>query len=77
MNNPMQMMQMFQQMMSNGNMNPNQMMQMFGGNPMFQQAQKMLNSGGNPQEIIMNVAKQKGIETSQLQQMAQQFGIKL
>ena len=65
------------QMMMNMKSNPQQMMNMFGGNPMFKQAQQMMNSGGDPRQIIMNVAQQKGINNEQLQQMAQQFGIKL
>lgn len=69
----MQLMQMFK----GGNANPQQLMQMFGNNPMFTQAQKMLQGGGNPQDIIKNVAQQKGIDMGQLQQMANQFGIKL
>ena len=71
--NPMQLMQ----MLKGGQMNPQQMMGMFGNNPMFQQAQKMIQSGGNPQDIIRNVAQQKGVDMNQLQQMANQFGIKL
>lgn len=73
--NPMQIIQ----MLSSGNVNPAQMMNMFSGNPMMQQAQKML-QGKNPQqmqETIFNIAKQKGIDENQLKQMAQQFGIKL
>ena len=68
---------MLMQMIQGGKVNPQNLMSMFGGNPMFQQAQKMLQSGGNPQEIIKNVAKQKGINTDQLQEMAKQFGVKL
>lgn len=71
--NPMQLMQMLQ----GGKMNPQQMMGMFGNNPMFQQAQKMMSGGGNPMDIINNVAKEKGISQEQLKQMAQQMGIKL
>ena len=69
--------QMLMQMIQGGKVNPRNLLSMFGGNPMFQQAQKMLQSGGNPQEIIKNVAKQKGINTDQLQEMAKQFGVKL
>lgn len=64
-------------MMQMMNGNPQQAMQMFSGNPMFQQAQKMMSNGGDPRQIIMNVAQQKGIPQEQLQQMANQFGIKL
>lgn len=76
MNNPMNMLM---QMMQGGKMNPQQMMGMFGNNPMFQQAQKMM-QGKTPEqmrEVIKNVAKQKGINTEQLNQMIQQFGGKL
>ena len=69
--------QMLIQMMQGGKLNPQNLLSMFGGNPMFQQAQKMLQSGGNPQEIIKHGAKQKGINTDQLQEMAKQFGVKL
>ena len=40
-------------------MNPQMLIGMLGNNPMFQQAQKMIQSGGNPQEIINNVIKEK------------------
>lgn len=76
MNNPMNMLM---QMMQGGKINPQQMMGMFGNNPMFQQAQKMM-QGKTPEqmrEVIKNVAKQKGINTEQLNQMIQQFGGKL
>lgn len=74
MNNPMNMLM---QMMQGGKMNPQQMMGMFGNNPMFQQAQKMMQGNSDPRTTIMNVAKEKGISQEQLSQMAQQFGIKL
>lgn len=74
MNNPMNMLM---QMMQGGKMNPQQMMGMFGNNPMFQQAQKMMQGNNDPRATIMNVAKEKGISQEQLSQMAQQFGIKL
>lgn len=68
------MMNMFMQMFG-GNFNPMQMMNMFGNNPMMKQAQQML-QGKNPQqmqEVIKNVAKQKGIDENQLNQMINQF----
>ena len=71
--NPMQLLEIFK----SSQINPQQIMSMFGNDPRMQQAQKMLQSGGNPQEIIKNVAQQKGIDLNQLQQIAQQFGIKL
>lgn len=73
------MMNMLMQMMGGGKFNPQQMLGMFGNNPMFQQAQKMM-QGKTPEqmrEVINNVAKQKGINEQQLRQMAQQFGLKL
>ena len=65
------------QILRSGQMNPTQLMGMFNGNPMFNQALNMIQNGGNPQDIINNIAKQKGINPDQLKQMAQQFGIKL
>lgn len=75
MNNPMQML--INMVMSGGKINPNQIMGMFGNSPQMQQAQNMINSGNDPRQIINNIAKQKGIDQQQLNQMAQQFGIKL
>lgn len=74
-NNPMQM---IMQMMQGGGFNPDMFMQQFGGNPMFQQAQKMA-EGKTPEQLmkmINNIAQQKGIDMNQLKQMANQFGIK-
>lgn len=73
--NPMQML--MNMVMSGGKINPSQIMGMFGNRPEMQQAQNMLNSGNDPRQIINNIAKQKGIDQQQLNQMAQQFGIKL
>ena len=72
------MMNMFIQMLQGG-ASPQNMMNMFGGNPMMQQAQNMLR-GKNPQQVkqmIENIAKEKGINMGQLQQMAKMFGVKL
>lgn len=69
--------QMLMQMIQGGKANPQMLMGMLGNNPMFQQAQKMIQSGGNPQEIINNVIKEKGIDVNQAKQMAQQLGLKL
>lgn len=71
--NPMQMIQ----MLKGGKMNPQQLMGMMGSNPMMQQAEKMIKNTNNPQEVIFNVAKQKGIDEEQLKQLANNFGIKL
>lgn len=76
--NPNNMMQMLMNLQgSNGQINPQQIMNMFGDSPMMKQAQQMISSGGNPKDIINNIAKQKGIDMQQLQQMANMFGIKL
>lgn len=64
-------------MLKNGQTNPMQLMTMFNNNPMFNQALKMIQAGGKPQDIIKNVANQQGISPEQLKQIAQQFGIKL
>ena len=57
--------------------NPMAMLQqMAGNNPMMAQALKMA-QGGNPQEIVMNLAKERGIDVNQLTQLAGQFGLKL
>ena len=73
--NPMQMLMNI--VMSGGKINPNQIMGMFGNSPEMQQAQNMIKSGNDPRAIINNIAKQKGIDQNQLNQIAQQFGIKL
>lgn len=75
-NNPLSM---IMGMMGSGGLNPQNLMQQFGNDPNFQQAQKML--GGKTlqeqQQIVMNLAKERGIDVNQLQNMAKQFGIKL
>ena len=70
--NPIQMFQMLAQKQ----INPQQILGMLNGNPLFTQAQNMMNSGGNPKNIVMNIAKQKGITEQQLKEMAKQIGIK-
>jgi len=75
-NNPLSM---IMGMMGNGGLNPQGLMKQFGNDPNFQQAQQML-GGKNLQEqqqIVMNLAKERGIDVNQLQNMAKQFGIKL
>ena len=66
--NPIQMFQMLAQKQ----INPQQILGMLNGNPLFTQAQNMINSGGNPKNIVMNIAKQKGITEQQLKEMAKQ-----
>lgn len=68
-------MQLFQ-MMTQKQINPQQMFSMLSGNPLFNQAQSMINGGGDPKAIVMNIAKQKGIPEQQLKEMAKQLGIK-
>lgn len=70
--NPIQMFQMLTQKQ----INPQQILSMLNGNPLFNQAQNMINGGGNPKAIVMNIAKQKGIPEQQLKEMAKQLGIK-
>ena len=43
---------------------------------MMVQAMKMA-QGGNPQEVVMNLARERGVDMNQLSQLAGQFGIKL
>lgn len=78
MNNPIQFLQMFTQM-RNGRMNPQQLLGMMGNNPMLGQAQKMVAGKSVPQmqEMVRNLAKQKGMSDNELSQVASQFGIKL
>ena len=75
--NPMNFMQMFNQL--RGNPNPMGMMQqMFGGNPTFQQAMNMAR-GKNPMELqqtVMNLAHTRGMNPQDLQGLMQSFGLK-
>lgn len=72
--NPMQILNLLQ-----NNANPMAMMnQMFGNNPIFQQVMQMT-QGKNPmqiQQIIKNVAHEKGMNEQQLNQFINQFGLK-
>lgn len=76
--NPMEVMQMFNQIKSNPN--PMALMQqMFGGNPMFQQALNM-SKGKSPlemQQTIMNLAQTKGIDPTVINNLLNQFGFKI
>ena len=54
------------------------MNQMFGSNPIYQQVMQMT-QGKNPnqiQQIIKNVAHEKGMNEQQLNQFISQFGLK-
>lgn len=72
--NPMQLLSLLQ-----NNANPMAMMnQMFGNNPIFQQVMQMT-QGKNPmqiQQIIKNVAHERGMNDQQLNQFINQFGLK-
>lgn len=72
--NPMQILNLLQ-----NNANPMGLMnQMFGNNPIFQQVMQMT-QGKNPnqiQQIIKNVAHEKGMNEQQLNQFINQFGLK-
>lgn len=69
------MQQLLQMLVQNKN-NP-QALKQLDNNPMMLQAKQMLNSGQDPKQLINNIAKQKGIDPNQLNQIANQFGIKL
>lgn len=72
--NPMQILNLLQ-----NNANPMAMMnQMFGNNPIYQQVMQMT-QGKNPnqiQQIIKNVAHERGMNDQQLNQFINQFGLK-
>lgn len=76
--NPMEIMQMFNQLRSNPN--PMALMQqMFGDNPMFQQALNM-SKGKSPlemQQTIINLAQTKGIDPTVINNLLNQFGFKI
>lgn len=72
--NPMQLLNLLQ-----NNENPMGLMnQMFGSNPIYQQVMQMT-QGKNPnqiQQIIKNVAHERGMNDQQLNQFINQFGLK-
>lgn len=78
MQNPMQIIQLLSQIKNSGN--PTMAMQtMFGNNPAYNRAVEM-SKGKTPQELqqtIKNLARERGIDETQLHQMASMFGIKL
>lgn len=75
MNNPMQLLMQLQ-----NSSDPFKMMnQMFGNNPMFNRAMQM-GKGKSPEEIqqiIRNLAKQRGLNEEQLNQFLASFGMKI
>lgn len=73
-NDILQLMQMLQ-----SNTPMNQIMGAFGNNPIMQQVMTMM-QGKSPdqlQTLVNNIAKGKGMDNNQLQQIAQMFGIRL
>lgn len=76
--NPMQMMQLMGQLQSSTN--PMALIQnMFGDNPIMQRAMQM-GQGKSPeqmQQIVRNLAQQKGMNEQQLNQFLSQYGLKL
>lgn len=76
--NPMAMAQIMSQLQQSNN--PMGMMQnIFGQNPLMQRAM-MMSQGKSPQEmqqIVRNLARQKGMSDEQLNQMLGQFGLRL
>ena len=50
--------------------------QMAGNNPVIAQALKMA-EGGDPRQVVENLAKERGIPMEQLTQLASQFGVTL
>lgn len=75
MNNGNQMAQIFMRMMTA--QNPQQMMMAFAGqNPLFAQAMRMAQNAQSQQDlqqIASNIAKEKGIDIGQAQQMFEQM----
>lgn len=72
--NPIQLLNLLQ-----NNANPMELMnQMFGSNPIYQQVMQMT-QGKNPnqiQQIIKNIAHERGMNDQQLNQFINQFGLK-
>lgn len=71
-------MALLQQLVLSGNPY-NFMMQMFGSNPAMQRAMEMSKGKSEEQlkETVKNLSQQAGIDFSQLESMAKNFGIKL
>lgn len=76
--NPMQMMQMVAQLQQSNN--PMALMQnMFGNNPVMQRAMQM-GQGKSPvqlQQVVRNLAQQRGMNDEQLNQFLSNFGLKI
>ena len=77
-NNPMQMMQLMGQLQQSNN--PQMLIQnMFGNNPLMQRAM-MMGQGKNPaelQQIVRNLAQQRGISPEQFNSMMANFGLRI
>ena len=76
--NPMQLLQLINQIKGSGNP-VGAMQSMFGNNPAYSRAMEMAR-GKTPQEMeqtVKNIAKERGIDENQLRQMASMFGIKM
>ena len=77
-NNPMQMMQLMGQLQQSNN--PQMLIQnMFGNNPLMQRAM-MMGQGKNPaelQQIVRNLARQRGISPEQFNNMMANFGLRI
>lgn len=75
---PPQIMQMVNMVQNGGN--PMALMQsMFGNNPAFNMAMNMA-QGKSPQQIqqiVRNIAKERGMDDNQLNQFLSQFGLKI
>lgn len=76
--NPMQMMQLMEQLQSSTN--PMALIQnMFGNDPIMQRAMQMA-QGKSPEQLqqtVRNLAQQRGMSTDQLNQFLSQYGLKL
>lgn len=77
---PPQMMQLMGLLQNNNGGNPMQLInQMLGNNPLLQRATQMA-QGKTPaqmQQIVRNLAAQRGISPQQINQMIAQFGLKI
>ena len=76
--NIQQFMQMFKMIQSSGNPQA-MMMQQFGNNPQFQSIMQMI-QGKNPQQIeqmVRQIAQQRGIDINSVMQQIRQFGINM
>lgn len=77
---PPQMIQMMGLLQNNSSGNPMQLVnQILGNNPLLQRAMQMA-QGKTPaqmQQIVRNLASQRGISPQQINQIIEQFGLKI